>query len=75
MSGQREEFSAIREDDRDRLGCRFGGESRRWPARCKEHRHSQLNKLSRECRQSVVVTLRPPKRNGCVLALDKSGFL
>jgi hypothetical protein len=62
-----------REDDRNRRGCRFGRHRRRRATR-DNHGHLTANQIGRQCRQSVVLVVRPEVFGRHVPALDIAGF-
>jgi hypothetical protein len=57
------------DDDGDRRGGLFGSQGR-WRARGQDHVNLETDKLSREFRQPVVLSLGGPDLNGDALALD-----
>src|SRR5262249_30015595 len=61
-----------REDDGYRGLCRFGGERSRSTGR-RDHLHLAMNQIGYQCRQSVVLPLRPPPFDRYVAALDVTG--
>ena len=64
---------ADREDDRNRRGRRLGRQ-RRCAAGRGNHGHLTANQIGRQCRQSIVLTLRPAIFDRHVAAFDIAGF-
>src|SRR5262245_23214327 len=62
-----------REDDGYRGDCRFGGERSRGTGR-RDYLHLAMNQIGYQCRQSVVLPLRPPPFDRYVAALNVTGF-
>src|SRR5215510_9253333 len=62
-----------REDDGYRGDCRFGGERSRSTGR-RDHLHLAMNQIGYQCRQSVVLPLRPPPFDRYVAGFDVTGF-
>ena len=63
------------EDDRDRRGCRLGGEGRTETAGRRDHGHLALNQVGRQCRQSIALPFRPTIFDRDIAALDIAGLL
>src|SRR5262249_53860848 len=53
--------------------CRFGGERSRGTGR-RDYLHLAMNQIGYQCRQSVVLPLRPPPFDRYVAALNVTGF-
>src|SRR5262245_65732970 len=62
-----------REDDGYRGDCRFSGERSRSTGR-RDYLHLAMNQIGYQCRQSVVLPLRPPPLDRYVVALNVHGF-
>ena len=71
----RDRVDRNREINRNVCSCRFGRFCRRRAATRYNHVDSALNQLSRKCRQSIVLPLRPKVIDLDILALDIAGFL
>ena len=66
--------AAYREDDRNRRGRRLCRQCRRSAAGRDNHGHLAANQIGRQCRQSIVLALRPAIFDRHVPALDVAGF-
>src|SRR5262249_44030257 len=60
---------------RERRGCPLGCERRSYSARCGDHVHGSANQLGRQCRQSIVLVLRPAIFDNGIAALDIARFV
>ena len=67
--------AAQREDDRNRLRCRFCRSHGRKSAACGDQRDRKPDQFGRQQRQSVVATLGPAKFDGDVAGFDQGGFV
>ena len=66
--------SAAREDDGNRCRRCLGRQRRIAAARRNDHGHLTANEIGRECRESIVLTLRPSIFNHNILPLDDTRF-
>src|SRR5436305_14614566 len=66
---------ACGKNDRNRRSRRLGGLRPSAASGRKDDRHLTPDKIGRQTGQSIVVTLRPPKLDRDVLALDVAGFV
>jgi hypothetical protein len=64
---------SAREDNRNRRGRRLRGQCRSTRRR-EDHGRLTANEIGRQCRQSIVLAVRPAVFDGYVPALDKAGF-
>jgi hypothetical protein len=62
------------EHNRDRRGGCFGGESRQSPANCADNRNPAIDQICGQCRQAVVLSVRPAIFDLYILPVDKAGF-
>src|SRR6516225_2393907 len=68
-------IARCREDDGYRGGCRFGSERCRMATGCGNHGHLSANQIGRQCRQSIVLVLRPAILDRDVVAFDIANFV